>query len=91
MTDKDPQDQVVQALLDHIRNDPYPSKEQLAIIERALTPETAREYLDVLLEKAGQDRFPSNELLVRLERLASSATVQESAAEPEQAEDRGVE
>lgn len=72
MTGNDAQDLVVRALLEHIREDPYPSDEQLAIIERSLTPQTAREYLNTLLEKADQDRFPSNQLLRRLERIAQS-------------------
>ncbi|HEY0576888.1 MAG TPA: hypothetical protein VGD73_22515 [Pseudonocardia sp.] len=83
MTSQEPQDLVVQALLDRIREDPYPSREQMAIIERSLTPEMAREYLDTLLEKVGQDRFPSNELLRRLEQVAKSNPVKESFAAEE--------
>jgi (p)ppGpp synthase/HD superfamily hydrolase len=92
MTSQEPQDLVVQALLDRIREDPYPSREQMAIIERSLTPEMAREYLDTLLDKVGQDRFPSNELLQRLEQVAKSHQVKESfAAEESQQAERSEE
>jgi (p)ppGpp synthase/HD superfamily hydrolase len=64
----------------------------MAIIERSLTPEMAREYLDTLLDKVGQDRFPSNELLQRLEQVAKSHQVKESfAAEESQQAERSEE
>ncbi len=56
----------VQMLLDKVRSDPFPSREQLDLIEQSLPPEMVGEYARTLMEKAEQEPFPSNEILRRI-------------------------
>lgn len=56
----------VQMLLDKVRSDPFPSREQLDLIEQSLPPEMVGEYARTLMEKAEQEPFPSNEILQRI-------------------------
>jgi hypothetical protein len=64
---------LIESLLDHVREDPYPSRDQLDMIEESLTPEMLDDYLEVLADKAAQQRFPSRELLERMQRVARHA------------------
>jgi hypothetical protein len=66
----DTREMFLRYLLDKVREDPYPSREQLDMIEESLTPELRAEYIEVLLEKARQSDFPSNEVLARAQRLS---------------------
>lgn len=63
---------LIASLLDHVREDPYPSRDQLDMIEESITAELAGQYLDVLAEKVAQGRFPSQELLERMQRVAKA-------------------
>jgi hypothetical protein len=63
---------LVEALLDKVRSDRYPSATQLAIIEEVLPRHMVEEYLEALLEKAAQDNIPSIPLLRRIQRVADS-------------------
>jgi len=73
---------LIESLLDHVREDPYPSREQLDMVEESLTPEMFDDYLEVLAEKAAQQRFPSQELLERMQRVARAAPPRPVDAEP---------
>ncbi|MDQ1741459.1 MAG: hypothetical protein QOE53_3111 [Pseudonocardiales bacterium] len=59
----------VQVLMDKVREDPYPSTTQLAMIEEALPPELVGDYLEVLMDKVSADQFPSIPMLGRIKRL----------------------
>jgi hypothetical protein len=72
MTSDDTGAPFVQFLLDKVRADPYPSREQLDLIEESIPPEMVADYVQVLIEKAGESAFPSNEMLRRAQRMASS-------------------
>jgi len=62
----------VQMLLDKVRADPYPSREQLDLIEESLPPEMVSDYARVLMEKASEEPFPSNEILQRIQRMTKA-------------------
>ena len=64
-------------LLDHIREDPYPSVTQMTILEETIPLDMVNEYLDILAEKVTADRFPSIPMLRRLQRVAESLPVYE--------------
>jgi hypothetical protein len=68
---------VSQLLLDHIREDPYPSVTQMNILEQTIPLQMVDEYLDILAEKVTADRFPSIPMLRRLQRVAESLPVYE--------------
>lgn len=59
----------IQMLLDKVRDDPFPSREQLDLIESSLPPEMVSDYARVLMDKAGQEPFPSNEILRRIQSM----------------------
>jgi hypothetical protein len=76
-TRKEAQALVSQLLLDHIREDPYPSVTQMTILEETIPLDMVNEYLDILAEKVTADRFPSIPMLRRLQRVAESLPVYE--------------
>src|SRR5215210_6362528 len=49
----------VQVLMEKVRDDPYPSATQLALIEESIPRELVSDYLQVLIDKVGQDTVPS--------------------------------
>jgi hypothetical protein len=57
-------------LLDKVREDPYPSREHLDMIEESITPDLVPEYIEVLIEKSQQSEFPSGEVLARMQRMS---------------------
>jgi hypothetical protein len=59
----------VQMLLDKVRADPFPSRQQLDLIEESLPPEMVADYARMLIEKAGQEPFPSQEILRRIQNM----------------------
>ena len=59
----------IRMLLDKVREDPFPSREQLDLIERSLPPEMVADYARTLMEKASTEPFPSNEVLQRIQRM----------------------
>ena len=64
-------DEVLDALLDKVDEDRYPSSTMMDDIERILTPRRRQDYAEVLLSKIREDRFPSHAMIERLLRLAS--------------------
>lgn len=56
----------VQMQLDKLRTDPFPSRQQLDLIEQSLPPEMVAEYARTLMEKVEQEPFPSNDILRRI-------------------------
>ena len=72
MTRDEAQGWLVNALLDKIRSDDYPSATQMNIIEEVIPREMIPDYIDVLIEKIADDDFPSIPMLQRIRRLAES-------------------
>jgi hypothetical protein len=62
----------VRFLLDKVRQDPYPSREQLDLIEESIPPEMVPDYVQVLIDKAAESEFPSNDMLRRIQRMSSN-------------------
>jgi hypothetical protein len=58
-------------LLQHIRQDTYPSTTHMDILEQSLPAPLYEEYLDVLLEKVLRDTHPSIPLMRRIVRLTA--------------------
>ncbi len=56
----------VQMLFEKLRSDPFPSREQLDLIEQSLPPEMVAEYARTLMEKVEQEPYPSNDMLRRI-------------------------
>ena len=63
-------DDVLDALLEKVESDRYPSATMMDDIERLLTPWRRSDYAEVLLDKVRDDRFPSRSLIERLIRLS---------------------
>jgi hypothetical protein len=61
---------LLEALMDKVREDTYPSMTMLDTIEEMLTPDDVEEYADLLLTKIEDDRFPSIPMIARLRDLA---------------------
>ena len=62
----------IQLLLEKVRDDPYPSATQLALIEESIPPEMLSDYLEVLMDKVAQDTVPSIPMLQRIQRVAET-------------------
>ena len=62
----------VQALLEKVENDEYPSATQLSMIEESLPSEMVEDYLRVLIDKVSQDNWPSIPMLQRIQRVAET-------------------
>jgi len=56
-------------LLDRVRQDTYPSRTHIEILEQTLPPWLYREYLNVLLEKVVRDSQPSIPMLRHLSQV----------------------
>ncbi|MDT4894098.1 MAG: hypothetical protein QOE97_3133 [Pseudonocardiales bacterium] len=63
-------EQVFGALLDKVRQDRYPSTQQLDLLEQNLSGHERAEFAAVLLEKVDRDRYPSMAMIHRLIRLS---------------------
>jgi hypothetical protein len=62
----------VQLLLERVRADPYPSLDQMNLLEATVRdPDQLVEYLEVLMEKVETARFPSLSMLRRIQRIAA--------------------
>lgn len=61
----------VEMLMERVREEDFPSNDQLNRIEEMLTLDTADDYLEILLEKVEDAQFPSLSLLDRIEALTS--------------------
>ena len=60
---------VVEALMDKVAADTYPSSTMLDMLESLLRPDEVREYAELLLNRVRADNFPSIPLLQRLQAL----------------------
>jgi hypothetical protein len=63
-------DGLVDALMEKVRNDPYPSIDMLNSLEALLDPLELEEYAEMLLEKVRNDKYPSWNMIYRLHNLA---------------------
>jgi hypothetical protein len=61
----------VELLLDKVRQDPYPSVQQLDMIEESIPPEMIGDYLEVLIGKCADDAWPSVTMLRRIQRVTA--------------------
>jgi hypothetical protein len=61
---------VLDALLEKVDGERYPSPTMLDDIESLLTPWRRDDYAEILLAKVQADRFPSSEMIKRLIRLS---------------------
>jgi hypothetical protein len=59
----------IRMLMDKVRDDPFPSRAQLDLIEQSLPPEMVADYARLLMEKASQEPYPSQEVLGRIQRM----------------------
>jgi hypothetical protein len=62
--------QILELLLNKVRDDPYPSVTMLDMIEQSLRPDDVSEYTEILMEKVSSDQFPSLDHLRRLQQFA---------------------
>jgi len=68
--DYDPRKVLLDALLDKIEEDPYPSSTMLDSIEQLLAPEDVGRYVEILTRDIRESRFPSISLIRRVEAFA---------------------
>jgi hypothetical protein len=69
---KEAEGMLTQVILDHLREDRFPSYTQMTILEESLPREMVDEYLEILLEKVQNDRFPSITMLRRIQRVCEA-------------------
>ena len=62
---------LINALLEKVQDDPYPSSTMLDLIEEMLTDEEVPAYVLLLQEKIRRDRFPSVSMMQRLKGLVA--------------------
>lgn len=60
---------LLEALLDKVEDDPYPSVTMLDFIESLLEPHEIPDYLEQLLDRVRADRFPSIDMIRRIEKF----------------------
>ena len=64
------QQRYLEALMERVRQDRYPSHQLLDRIEAALfTSDQVAEYCELLLEKIDESWYPSGQLLNRMQRM----------------------
>jgi hypothetical protein len=68
--DDSPRRALVDALMDKIEADPYPSSTMLDVLESILRPDEVNAYAEVLLSHIRQDTFPSLTLINRVQALS---------------------
>ena len=71
MADSRIRDRYLQALMERVRQDTYPSIAQMDLVESLLPPEEMDTYLDILMEKIETVKFPSISMLNRVQRLVA--------------------
>jgi hypothetical protein len=64
-------DQVFAAIFDMVRQDRYPSSQQLDLLEQHLVGHEREEFVRILIDKIRQDRYPSLAMVRRAIRLAT--------------------
>jgi hypothetical protein len=62
--------QILELILDKVREDPFPSTTMLDMVEQMLRPEDVEQYTSVLFDKVSQDTYPSMDQLRRLRAFA---------------------
>jgi hypothetical protein len=62
-------------LLDHVREDDYPSVTQMTLIEESIPLDMVDEYLEILFEKVQNTRHPSIPMMRRIQRVAEALPV----------------
>jgi hypothetical protein len=71
MADSQLRDRYLIALMERVREDPYPSIHQMDLVESLLPVYEMDTYLEILLEKIESERFPSIAMLDRVQRLVA--------------------
>ncbi|TCC54959.1 hypothetical protein E0H73_37825 [Kribbella pittospori] len=66
---RDPREMLLDALLDKVSDDRFPSNSMLDLIESLLRDDEVVIYAGVLLQKVRHDRFPSLPMLRRIAAL----------------------
>ena len=61
--------EMVDALMEKVETDPYPSNTMLNYIEELITPDELPRYAESLLSRIRSDNFPSIPMIARLKRL----------------------
>ena len=61
--------EIVDALMEKVDTDPYPSNTMLNYIEELMTPDELPRYAESLLSRIHADKFPSIPMIARLKRL----------------------
>jgi len=62
--------EMLEALLQKVGRDRFPSSTMLDWIEELLTPEDVPIYVELLLERVRSENFPSIPMMARIKRLA---------------------
>lgn len=62
--------EMLEALLQKVGGDRFPSSTMLDWIEELLTPEDVPIYVELLLERVRSENFPSIPMMARIKRLA---------------------
>lgn len=62
--------QILEVLLEKVRNDPYPSTTHLDLIEQILHDDEVEQYTSVLIDKVSDETYPSLDHLRRLQNFA---------------------
>ena len=62
--------EIVDALMEKVDTDPYPSNTMLNYIEELMTPDELPRYAESLLSRIRSDNFPSIPMIARLKRLS---------------------
>lgn len=65
----DARSSLLQALLDKVEAEPYPSATMLNFIESLLKPDEVPEYLEQLVDRVRADTYPSIDMLRRIRRF----------------------
>lgn len=61
--------EMLEALLQKVQEDQYPSSTTLDMIEELLTPDDVPVYVELLLSRVRDERFPSIPMLARIKAL----------------------
>ena len=62
--------QILEILLEKVRNDPYPSTTHLDLIEQILRDDETDEYTRILMKRVSGETYPSLDVLRRLQNFA---------------------
>lgn len=66
---QDVRSSLLEALMDKVQGDTYPSATMLDMVESLLTPDEVATYAEALLSRIRADRFPSVSLIQRVQSL----------------------